>query len=103
VSQLAVTLSHLLTLFNLLAAICSALAAYHWWQASQGKDPPAALLGSVGWATHGGNTTNAAVGTGPLVKWAQESNKLNKVAATWSALAALFAGLSWVLGLFAHS
>jgi hypothetical protein len=39
----------------------------------------------------------------PLVKWAQESGRLNKVAATWSAAAALFAFLSWGLGLLAHS
>ena len=48
------TLPHLITLSNLFAALCSALAAYHWWQASRGKDPPAVLLGSVGWASHSG-------------------------------------------------
>ena len=98
------TLPHLITLLNLFAAVCSALAAYHWWQASQGKDPPAALVGSTGWGSYlVPHAPTAAVGTAPLVKWAQESNKLNKVAATWSAWAALFMFLSWGFGLFAHS
>jgi hypothetical protein len=98
-----ITLPHLITLLNLLAAICSALAAYHWFQASQGKDPPAALLGTGGaYRKRGSNAPNAGVDTTPLVKWAQDSNKLNKVAATWSAWAALFMFLSWGFGLVAH-
>jgi hypothetical protein len=86
---------------NLLAAVCSAIAAYHWYRASQVKDPPAALLGSYGY----GSLTrprepNAGVDASPLVKYAQESAKRNKTAALWSAAAAAFAGLGWMLGLF---
>jgi hypothetical protein len=90
-------MAHLITLSNLLAAICSALAAYRWYQATQIKDPPTALQGNYGW------DVGVAVDTRPLVKWAQESGRLNKVAATWSAAAALFAFLSWALGLLAHT
>jgi hypothetical protein len=82
-----------ITLLNLLAALCSALAAYRWLQASQVKDPPPALLGNYGW------DAGVGVDATPLVKWAQDSSKLNKVAASWSAAAALFAFLSWGLGL----
>jgi hypothetical protein len=97
-------MAHLITLSNLLAAVCSALAAYRWFQATQVKDPPTVLLGSSGYATRTlPFTPNAAVDARPLVKWAQESGRLNKVAATWSAAAALFAFLSWGLGLLAHS
>jgi hypothetical protein len=92
----------LITLLNLFATVCSALAAYRWYQATQIKDPPAALLGSAGWASRNSGP-NAGVDTTPLVKWAQDSNKRNKAAATWSAVAAFFAFLSWGLGLFAHS
>jgi hypothetical protein len=60
------------------------------------------LLGSAGWTSRSGGP-NAGVDTTPLVKWAQDSNKRNKAAATWSAAAAFFAFLSWGLGLFAHS
>jgi hypothetical protein len=42
------------------------------------------------------------VDTTPLVEWAQDSSKLNKTAALWSAVAAVCAGLSWGLGLLAH-
>jgi hypothetical protein len=80
---------------NLLAAVCSALAAYHWYRASQVKDPPSALVGSVGWDTPVG------VDAKPLVEYARESRKRNKTAALWSAAAAAFAGLGWALGLFA--
>jgi hypothetical protein len=101
------TLSHLITLLNLLAAVCSAFAAYHWWQATRVKDPPPALQGSGGaWTTRTPGapfTPNTAVDSTPLVEWAKESGKANRVAATWSAWAALFMFLSWGFGLFAHS
>jgi hypothetical protein len=81
--------AHLITLLNLFAAVCSALAAYRWYQATLVKDPPAALLGSAGWTSRNGGPI-AGVDTTPLVKWAQDSNGRNKAAATWSAVAALF-------------
>jgi hypothetical protein len=97
-------IAHLITLSNLLAAICSALAAYYWFRATQVKDPPAALLGSFGYGTRTlPFKPTAGVDLTPLVKWAKDSGKANRVAATWSALAALFAFLSWGLGLLAHS
>jgi hypothetical protein len=95
-------MAHLITLLNLLAALCSALAAYRWLQASQVKDPPAAPLGSAGWTSRNGGP-NAGVDTTPLVEWAQESGRLNKLPATCRAWAALFAFLSWGLGLLPHS
>jgi hypothetical protein len=79
---------------SLLAAICSAFAAYHWYRAAQVEDPPTALLGSTGW------DVGVGVDASPLVKYAQESAKRNKTAALWSAAAAAFAGVAWVLGLF---
>jgi hypothetical protein len=92
-------MAHLITLLNLFAAVCSALAAYRWYQATQIKEPATALLGTFGWA--GGDQTGPTGGVDakPLVEWVQESGRLNKVAATWSAVAAVFAFLSWGLGL----
>jgi hypothetical protein len=90
-------IAHLTTLSNFLAALSSVLAACFWFQASQGKDPPKALLGNSGW------DAGVGVDTTPLVKWAQESSKLNKTAALWSAAAALFTFLAWGLGLLAHA
>ncbi len=36
---------------NLIAALFSALAAYHWYQAAKVHAPPAVLQGSSGWAS----------------------------------------------------
>ena len=75
---------------NVLAAISSGLAAYFWFQASQVELPPA-LVGKA--------FTNAFVmDTTLLDKWAQESGRRNKIAALWSAAAAFFTFLAWVLG-----
>ena len=98
-----ITLPNLITLLNLLAAVCSALAAYRWYQATQIKDPPTALLGTFGWVGREQTGPTGGVDAKPLVEWVQESGRLNKVAATWSAAAALFAFLSWGSGLFAHA
>jgi hypothetical protein len=97
-------MAHLITLSNLLAAICSALAAYYWFRATQVKDPPATLQGSFGFGTRTPPfKPTGGVNSTPLVKWAQDSGKANRVAASWSAAAAFFAFLSWGLGLLAHS
>jgi hypothetical protein len=87
---------------NLLAAVANALAAYHWYQAAQVKNPPAVLVGSGGgWVSQAKPfEPNAGVDASPLVEYARESSKRNKTAATWSAAAAAFAALGWVLGLF---
>jgi hypothetical protein len=70
------------------------------------KDPPKALLGSFGWAGPD-NAPNAGVDATPLVEYAQESGRRNKIAALWSAAAALFVSLTWFmpwpLGLLAHA
>ena len=76
---------------NLLAAISSAFAAFNWYSAAQVKAPPKALPGAFGYGGVGG------VDATPLVEYAQESGRRNKVAA-WSAIAALFAFVGWALG-----
>lgn len=89
-----------ITVANLFAAVCSALAAYHWYRAAQVKEPPAVLLGSMGYASRENPfAPNAGVDASPLVKHAQESARRNKTAALWSAATAGFAGLAWALGL----
>jgi hypothetical protein len=85
---------------SLLAAVCSALAAYHWYRAAQVEDPPAALVGYAAWSTRTQPPApNAGVDASPLVKYAQESARRNKKAASWSAAAAARAGIGWVLPL----
>jgi hypothetical protein len=84
-----------------LAAICSALAAYHWYRAAQVKDPPTVFVGVAGYATRTRPAApNATVDASALVEYARESAKRNKTAALWSAAAAFFAFLAWGLGLF---
>ena len=77
---------------NLLAAISSAFAAFYWYRAAKVKEPRRALQGSFGWGGVGG------VDATPLDEYAQESGRRNKVAALWSAAAALFAFLAWAQG-----
>jgi hypothetical protein len=76
-----------------LAALCSAIAAYFWHRASQ-VEAPEVLRGT---APIGGSVR---VNTNPLVAFARETGRRNKVAAKWSAAAAAFAFLSWALSLF---
>jgi hypothetical protein len=40
------------------------------------------------------------INTNPLVEFAKESGRRNKVAALWSAAAAFFAFLGWALGAY---
>ena len=81
---------------SFLAAVSSALAAFFWYRASQ-VEAPKDLVGS---APMGGPVV---VNTRPLVEFAKESGRRNKVAALWSAAAAFFAFLAWGLGMFAHA
>src|ERR1700677_386059 len=83
---------------NLLTAICSALAAHHWYRASRVKDPPAALVGYAGWYSSEHPAPNAGVDASPLVEYARESGKRNRTAAQWSAAAAAFAAHGGGLG-----
>jgi hypothetical protein len=98
--MIAIAITVSIPVFNLLAALSSGLAAIFWYRASQVKAPPKALLGSSGWAGPD-DAPNAGVDATPLVEYAQESGRRNKIAALWSATAALFAFLSWTLGLLA--
>lgn len=85
-----------------LAAVCSALAAYHWFQASR-VEAPETLIGTAPFDLEIapiGSQVDVVVDTKPLVEYARESAKRNKVAALWSATAATCAGLAWALGLF---
>ena len=94
---------YLITLSNFLAALSSALAAFFWYRAAQVQAPPNALFGVSGFAdANYGNGFNSFVDAKPLVEYAQDSGRKNLVAATWSAVAALFAFLSLSLGLLAH-
>ena len=97
-------MAHLLTLSfpselsNLLAALSSALAAFFWYRASQ-VEGPSALLGTSGLRSAADSSgMDTLVNTGPLIEFAQESGRRNKIAALWSAAAALFAFLGWALG-----
>lgn len=65
-----------------LAAASSALAAYFWYHAAQ--------------LDAGANVDASA---SPLIEYARESGRRNKMAASWSAAAAAFAGIGWVMGL----
>jgi hypothetical protein len=91
--MIAVAVVYSIPVFNFLAAVASALAAYFWYRASQVQAPS-------GDADYG-NGSNAFVDAAPLVEYARESGRRNKIAALCSAAAALFAFLSWVLGLLA--
>jgi hypothetical protein len=75
------------TVLNLVAAIAGMLAAWFWFQSAMLK-PPAELKGASG---YGGPVT---VDTGPLVAFAQESARLNKIAALWTPLAAFLTGVA---------
>jgi hypothetical protein len=82
-----------------LGAVSSLIAAVWWYRASQ-VEAPGELRGDVG---YGGP---AIVDTRPLVEYARESGRRNKIAALWSAAAALFTGLTWfvpwIIGWIAH-
>jgi len=76
----------------LLGAVSSLIAAVWWYRASQ-VEAPGELRGDVGYR-------------GPAVEYARESGRRNKIAALWSAAAALFTGLTWfvpwMIGWIAH-
>jgi hypothetical protein len=91
-------IAHLITLSNALAALSSALAAYFWYQASQVQAPPKILMGGSSWYHPELNPQNASIDATPLVEFAKESGRRNKVAALWSMSAAIFAFLGWALG-----
>lgn len=94
---------NLVTATTLLAAIASAFAAYFWLRASQVPAPPAALVGQTGWGSRTPSGPTAAVDASPLVEYAQESGRRNKIAALCSAVAALFACIAALLSACASS
>ena len=78
---------HAVTVLNIVGAIAGLLAAWFWFQSARLK-PPSELRVSTGW---GGSGT---ADTAPLVSFAKESARLNKIAAGWTALAALLMGVA---------
>ena len=85
-------IQNLISATTFLAALASALAAYFWYRPSQ-VEAPKSLVVSVPLSGP------AWINTGPLIEFAMESGRRNKVAALCSAAAAFFAGLSAILGL----
>jgi hypothetical protein len=79
-----------------LSAIAGLLAAWFWFQSARLK-PPSEQKGDV---AYGGPAT---VDTGPLVAFAQESSRLNKIAALWTALAAFLTGVANIVQPFSQS
>jgi hypothetical protein len=93
---------------NILGALSSLLAAFYWYRVSQVEAPPNAFFGVGPFPdANYGNGSNIFVDASPLVKYTQDSGRKNKIAALWSAAAALFMGLTWFLpytmGLLAHA
>jgi hypothetical protein len=79
------------TVLNIVAAIAGLLAAWFWFQSARLK-PPSELKGAAG---YGGPVT---VDTRPLVAFAQDSARLNKIAALWTAFAAFLMGVANMIG-----
>jgi hypothetical protein len=79
------------TVLNIVAAIAGLLAAWFWFQSARLK-PPSELKGAAG---YGGPVT---VDTRPLVAFAQDSARLNKIAALWTAFAAFLMGIANMIG-----
>ena len=95
-------IQNLVSATTFLAALASALAAYFWYHAAMVDPPPTVLTGSSRWASRANpDAPNAVVDATPLIKFAKESGRRNKVAALWSAAAASFAFLGWALGAYA--
>ena len=93
--MMAIVVAWSIPVFNLLAALSSAVAAFFWYRASQVQAPPTALLGNSGLDVGGD------VDVTSFVEYVQESGRRNKIAALCSAATALFAFLSWTLGFLA--
>jgi hypothetical protein len=80
---------------NLAAAVSGLIAAWFWYQSAT-INAPSELRGSVG---YGGP---AIVDTGPLVAFAREVARLNKIAAGWTASAALLMALTTIAQPLVH-
>jgi hypothetical protein len=90
------------SLLTAAAALASGWAAWLWLLASK-VDAPKTLEGTHMITSRAEpHKPNVVIDASPIIDFAQESGKRNKAAATWSAVAALFAFLSWGLGLVAH-
>jgi hypothetical protein len=88
------------SLLTAAAALTSGRAAWLWLLASK-VDGPKKLEGYYVWGSRAeGN--RVIIDTGPLIEFVKDSGQKNTAAAQWSAVAALFAFLSWGLGLLAH-
>lgn len=87
---------HLITtIFNLLTAVAGGCAARYWYRSSKVLAPS---------KLHGSSPIGGAVivNTNPLLASAQESGRLNAIAATWSAVAAFLVALSALCEMFAR-
>ena len=78
-------------------AACSALAAYYWYLSSRHNavltDPPLASISD----NPEEHVLTVQVNASALQAALSESSRLNKIAATWSALAAAFATIAAIL------
>jgi hypothetical protein len=79
----------LATSLNFAAAVSGLGAAWFWWKSATIK-APTELRGSV---AYGGP---AIVNTEPLVRFTREAARLNKIAASWTAVAAFLSGLATI-------
>jgi hypothetical protein len=77
---------------NVIAAVASGIAAYWWYRSAQVDYPPTLSGGSPGSA--------AFVSTAPLVRAVDETSRRNKIAAGWSAVAAVLLAVSAICGAF---
>jgi len=89
-----------ISVLALATAVCSGFAAWYWWCSSRQKvieNEP--LNPSIG-DNPELHILTAQVDIGNLQSALRESSRLNKIAATWSALAAGFAAVAAILSTF---
>ena len=79
-------MQHANSILNLLAAASGLIAAWYWFWSATIKYPNH-LEG--GWTFAG-----ASISTSPLLEAVQESGRLNKIAAIFTGIAALFASIA---------
>lgn len=84
----------------LATAFCSGLAAWYWWRSSRQEIIENEELDTSITDDPAGHILSARVEIGDLQSVLRESSRLNKIAATWSALAAGFAAVAALLSAF---
>lgn len=83
-------------IFNLMAAVAGAGAAWYWFLSSTVAYPPR-LHGS---ALIGGQVN---INMNPLLEAVQKNGRLNAIAARWSAAAAFFVASSAIIEMCSHA